>query len=78
MASWTSHFRDTLDFLLSKTLEKSQISLGVEQGEGQVYTQKLRRANQHTLAKVGINAPWARHLECFLSVSHGLSGHVDV
>lgn len=64
MATGTSGFGDTLDFLVSETLEKSQVSSGAEQSEGQVYTQKVRRANQHTLAKVGVNAPWAHHLEC--------------
>lgn len=39
-------------FIYFAFLEKSRVSPGVEQGERQVYTQKLRRANQHTLAKV--------------------------
>lgn len=29
-----------------------------------MFTQKLRRAKQHTLAEVGIKAPWAHQLEC--------------
>lgn len=59
------------NFLLYKTLEKKP---GVEQGERQVYTQKLRRANQHMLAKVGISAHPTGHISwSVLSVSPRLA-----